>query len=204
MGNYKVALEFIEPLLGTVPKNKDIFEDYILTKAPPDVEKEKLDAEMETVGDIEEKSWTGFHTFPTGAPFLYDYVIKGFFKDACSMLRRGGAGKLSSKLTSHKKIIDGLLFPNPRMIPLGVNVDDMSVLDRPLRAATTKGERVALARSDFCPKGTVCEFTLRTLGSAISAKLLREWLDYGRLRGLGQWRNAGYGAFTFTLTKVKA
>jgi hypothetical protein len=28
-------------------------------------------------------------------------------------------------------------------------------------------------------------------------KLVREWLDYGRLRGIGQWRNSGRGRFTW-------
>ena len=26
---------------------------------------------------------------------------------------------------------------------------------------------------------------------------VREWLDYGQLRGLGQWRNSGKGRFTW-------
>ena len=26
-----------------------------------------------------------------------------------------------------------------------------------------------------------------------------EWLDYGQLRGLGQWRNSGKGRFRYTL-----
>ena len=26
-----------------------------------------------------------------------------------------------------------------------------------------------------------------------------EWLDYGKRRGLGQWRNGGWGAFTYEL-----
>lgn len=26
-----------------------------------------------------------------------------------------------------------------------------------------------------------------------------EWLDYGKLRGLGQWRNSGKGRFTYEL-----
>lgn len=26
---------------------------------------------------------------------------------------------------------------------------------------------------------------------------VREWLDYGMLRGLGQWRNSGKGRFTW-------
>jgi hypothetical protein len=31
----------------------------------------------------------------------------------------------------------------------------------------------------------------------VTKAVLKEWLDYGALRGLGQWRNAGYGAFTY-------
>jgi hypothetical protein len=26
---------------------------------------------------------------------------------------------------------------------------------------------------------------------------VREWLDYGQYNGLGQWRNASYGSFTW-------
>lgn len=26
-----------------------------------------------------------------------------------------------------------------------------------------------------------------------------EWLDYGKLRGLGQWRNSGKGRFTYEI-----
>ena len=29
----------------------------------------------------------------------------------------------------------------------------------------------------------------------LAEKLVREWLDYGKLRGLGQWRNSGKGRF---------
>lgn len=28
-------------------------------------------------------------------------------------------------------------------------------------------------------------------------KAVREWLDYGVLRGIGQWRNSGKGRFTY-------
>lgn len=26
-----------------------------------------------------------------------------------------------------------------------------------------------------------------------------EWLDYGKLRGIGQWRNSGKGRFTYQI-----
>ena len=35
-------------------------------------------------------------------------------------------------------------------------------------------------------------------------KVVREWLDYGQLRGIGQWRNSGKGRFTYIAYEVKA
>lgn len=82
------------------------------------------------------------------------------------------------------------------------NGGELGVLERPLRAATAQGERVTLARSDTVPAGSTLVFTINVLGGSISEELLREWLDYGENRGLGQWRNAGYGRFGYTLKKL--
>jgi len=136
-----------------------------------------------------------------GGPVLIDYVVKGFLKDACSMLRRV-SGTKSSKVVAYRKVIDGLVFASPREIrihlPEGML---MGVLERPLRAQTAQGERVTLARSDTCPAGSRIGFTLTVLGG-VSEALLCEWLEYGELRGLGQWRNAGYGTFTCEMRKL--
>jgi len=196
MKTYQVGITFIEPILGTVPKDKEIYTNYIASKAKPEVDTED---EVETVpADEELSNWTGFHLVD-GNPVLYNYVIKGFFKDACSMLRRvSGTG--SSKLTAFKKVIDGLVFVTPRRIPIE-NFNEIGILERPLRAQTPKGERVALTRSDICPAGSMIIFTVELM-AGVTEKLLKEWLDYGFKRGLGQWRNAGYGSFTYEISKV--
>ena len=197
MNTYGIKLTFTERILGTVPKDKEVYAAYIATRIALD--DEVVAAELATVESVEEKGWTGFHQNGKGA-FLYDYMIKGFFKDACGMLRRvPGTG--SKKLTAYKKVIDGLVFVEPREIVLTLPEGaETSVLERPLRAQTAQGERVALARSDTCPAGTSIEFKVLVLGG-VSEKLLLEWLEYGQLRGLGQWRNAGYGQFTYEMTK---
>ena len=118
------------------------------------------------------------------------------------MLRRA-PGTGSKKLTAYRKVIDGLVFAEPRKIMLVLpDGEKLGVCERPLRAQTAQGERVALARSDTCPPGTVIEFDLLILGGVKEA-LLREWLDYGRLRGLGQWRNSGKGRFLHQLEKAE-
>lgn len=196
-------LTFTEPLLGTVAKDKEVYATYIASKAE-DLTDEELDEELETVEQIEEKGWTGFHKLEDGTPILYDYVVLGFFKDACGMLRRV-KGTASSKLRAYKKEIDGLLFVEPRRIPLVLpEGEEMGTLERPLRAITAQGDRVALARSDTCPPGTTLTFKVILLGGNVTQEMIDEWLTYGQLRGFGQWRNASYGRFTWEEIEAEA
>lgn len=195
MKTYHVNLIFKEPILGTVPKDPEVYKRYIQSKAA--LNDEAISEELESMEILEEKGWTGFHRNGDG-PIIYDYAIKGFFKDACGMLRKVSDSE-SSKVKSYKKTIDGLLFVGPRQVPLNLpEGEEIFIIERPLRASGPQGDRVALARSDACPKGTKMQIEITVLGG-ISKNLLKEWLDYGDLRGLGQWRNAGYGAFTYTL-----
>lgn len=195
MKKYRVTLTFTEPLLGTVPLNKELYGDYIATKAPEGVD---VSDETESVEELTEKGTTGFHKV-NGQPVIYDYVLKGFFKDACSMLRKV-KGSASSKVTAHKKLIDGLIFVKPRQIPVVV-LGEIGILERPLRAQTAQGERVALSRSEMIAAGSGLAFEVWCL-DGVSETLLREWLDYGELRGLGQWRNGGYGTFTYEMAEA--
>jgi hypothetical protein len=198
MDKYKVELTFTEPILGTVPKDPEIYAGYIATKAA--LTDEQVAEELATVEKVEEKGWTGFHQLD-GKPILYDYVLKGFAKGACGALRRV-KGTESIKIRAYKKIIDGLVFVTPRRIPLVLpEGEEMGVLERPLRAQTAQGERVTLARSDTCPVGTTLEFTVMILGQ-VSEALLREWLDYGALLGLGQWRSASFGRFSYQMQRL--
>lgn len=197
MQTYTVKIVFDEPLLGTAPMDEELYTNFIRAKAE-DVDG-TLD-ELETLTPTEEieKGTTGFHRLD-GEPILYDYVIKGFFKDACGMLRRDKESA-SSKVMAYKKIIDGMVFVAPRRIPIEV-AGEIYILERPLRAQTAQGERVALARSEAIPEGSGLSFKVMTMGDAKKA-LLDEWFTYGALRGLGQWRNAGYGRFTYTITET--
>lgn len=188
---HNIVISFEEPLLGTVPMDREVYSNYILDK-----KSERNDEdELETLR--EEKGKTGFHR-DGDAPILYDYVLKGFFKDACGMMHRVAKSE-SSKLRAYKKIIDGLVFVTPRRIPIKLS-GPLDVLQRPLRADTAKGERVALAYSEMVPAGSTLAYTLSVLDAdVVHVALLREWLDYGSLRGLGQWRNAGYGRFSYQM-----
>lgn len=202
----KVKITFLEPVLGTWPNNKNIAEEFIASKAP---DASTVEEEIAALGidAVTEKGKTVFPRNEAGEPVLYDYQVKGFFKDACGMLRRVGgkdektgkkkAANLSGKLTAYKSVIDGLIFVQPRMIPIQVN-GEIGDCQRPLRAQTMQGERVSLANSEEIPEGSSAEFEVICLEKDHEA-VVQEWLDYGILRGIGQWRNSGKGRFTYEI-----
>lgn len=201
----KVKITFLEPVLGTWPSNQNVARDFIASKSP---DAATIEDEVAALGAdaVADKGMTVFPRNENGEPVLYDYQIKGFFKDSCGMLARVGGktetGKKravneSGKISAYKKVIDGLIFPQPRMIPIKVN-GNIGDCQRPLRAQTAQGERVSLANSEEIPAGSTCEFEILLMDESLENAVL-EWLDYGVLRGIGQWRNSGKGRFTFDI-----
>lgn len=203
MTTINVKITFTESLLGTSPANENIYRDFIGSKAP---DAASVEEEVATLGAdaVAEKGMTVFSRTEDGRPMIYDYHVKGFFKDACGILARiagknpetGKKNKAvneSGKITAYKKVIDGLVFVQPRKIPLEMP-GDMSICQRPLRAQTAQGERVALAMSEEAPEGTTATFQVVCLDDSL-VPAVREWLNYGAMRGIGQWRNSGHGRF---------
>lgn len=191
----KVRLTFTESILGTSPADKDIYRRFIATKAP---DADSIEDEVGALGvdEVVEKGLTIFPKTEDGTPFLYDYQIKGFFKDTCGGLRKV-TGSESSKIKAYKKEIDKLVFVYPRVIPFE-NVGVIDFLQRPLRGQTAQGERISLAISEEISKGAMVEFEIICLSDSL-VKAVKEWLDYGKFSGIGQWRNSGKGRFEYQI-----
>lgn len=198
MKQIKARIKFLEPILGGTPMNEELYRDYIAAKAPAGKD---VDDEFEALSPDDEiaKGKTTFPRDEDGYPFLYDYHIKGFFKSACQMLRQT-KGTKSSELKSFKKVIDGMIFVFPRRI-MFEKVTEIRECQRPLRAQTPMGERVALAISDEINDGAEMEFTVEVFND-IHAKMVCEWLSYGVYSGLCQWRNSGKGRFEVVSLEV--
>lgn len=187
----KVELTFTEKILGTASGNPELHREFIASKAP-DAKSREEEVEELGVDEVEKKDMTVFPRLEDGRPFLYDYQIKGFMKNACGCLRNVSKSE-SSKIKAYKKYIDGLIFVKERKIPLEFD-GEIGNLQRPLRASTAQGERIALANSETCPEGTKITFTIQILKDDLK-KAVIEWLDYGALNGIGQWHNSGMGRF---------
>lgn len=193
----KIEITLIEELLGTAPADPEIYGTFTASKAPNAPTREE-EVAAHGVEAVEEKTRTIFAK-ENGRPHMWDYQIKGFFKEACGALARVPETK-SSKLKSYRKVITGLIFPQPRKIflvlPEACTASTVSTCERPLRGKTPQGERIALAASEKFPPGTKLEFEIKLLDPRLES-LVEEWLDYGELLGLGQWRSSGKGRFTW-------
>jgi hypothetical protein len=129
----KVELTYTEPALGIVCNNPEVHREFIASQGP---DAESMEAELEAIPTEEavEKSLLIFPRMEDGAPFWWDYQIKGAFKGACSMLQRADLGTApaeagkkkekknngteSGKITAYKKVIDGLVFVKERQVPI--------------------------------------------------------------------------------------
>lgn len=202
MEKIRVRVTLIDEMLGTSSADPHIHEQYIASKAP-DAKSTAEEVEAIGVEEFIEKSMTVFPRDENGNPVLWNYQIKGFFKSACKALK-AIKGTESSKIKAYKQEIDLRLFvfadaddTAGRMIPIHLN-GEMGNCQRPLRAQTMQGERVALANSETVPKGSTFEFDIVSLGE-LNRPLIEEWLNYGQYNGLLQWRNAGRGAYKYDI-----
>lgn len=199
MTTMKIEVTFDEEVLGTSANDPDIYSTYIASKGPNAI---TLEEEVEAIGvdGVFDKGMTVFSRLKDGTPISWDYQWKGFLKDAFGSLKKIPGSKCE-KIKAYKKEIDGLIFVFPRKIPFELN-GEMSVCQRPLRANTPQGERVALASSESIPEGSKQVFEIKCLlDSDVGAVI--EALDYGALRGFGQWRNSGKGRFHYRILEKK-
>ena len=157
--------------------------------------------------NLEDKGITCFFRYKD-KPAIGAHMILGFMKAASSaiaktgMFRRGvvlrDPAHTISLINQHCSVASEFVTPD---IDIKREESGMpAYLQRPILCATPKGTRTSLARSEQIPVGGKLTFTLQVLqGSPLTLEHLETMFSYGKLKGLGQWRNAGYGTFSFNL-----
>jgi len=209
-------------LFGSCPSDPLVYEIYLQKEI--DATTELAQAERDALPEMSEDEEKVTVFLRIGEkPALFGHVIKGFCKSACGAMWAVNKSH-SAELRAYKKRIDTLIHIKPYIFPLAVPEGPIEYLNtymkhgfpvcvRPLRAETAKGPRVALARSEVVPPGTEMDFKLVVIGEVpalarqatkkfpIHEELLREWFDLGEYHGLGSWRNAGWGQFTYEMKR---
>lgn len=194
----KIRIKLLEDMLGTASANPDIHREYIASKAP---DANGIEEEVAAVGvdPVMEKAMTVFPRSPDGKPIMWDYQVKGFLKEATGIVidlldEEVKVAKTKLSKFTHKRFVDNFIFVSPRMIPIQ---GEMGLpCTRPLRATTMQGDRVALATSETIKAGAIIECEIKILVPSLEP-VIRKCLDYGALKGLGQWRNSGKGIFSW-------
>lgn len=216
MKKYTLQIVLTSEMLGTNPADPELFQKFIASRreeGDPAVEKNDIPLKEEI-----ERSMTVFREIDNKF-CIPAYMIKGFFKAAASAINAIPDGEDDDAFDveipkAFKKKINELIFVNSTDAkardllvlkkadgtPLAAK--DLQICTRPLRAQTAQGERVALSSSYTAPIGTIIEAEITLLTSSLE-NLVRNLLDYGQFSGLGQWRNAGKGQFTYELKPVK-
>lgn len=206
----KVRIRLTEDMLGTAPKDPEVYARYIQSKgieeyvksgnAPNDLEHEAETIDTRNDGD-DRQGWTAFRRDDNGL-FLFDYMVKGFIKEAANTLK----DHPSFAVKALRSKVSQCVFVTPRRIYIGTDQPD-GVLERPLKAQTMQGPRVSLARSDTISAGREIEFNI----AALPHKDVKNWrttiiklLQFGAWTGLGQWRSGSYGRFEIVSIDGKA
>jgi hypothetical protein len=197
---YDLRITLTTPLLGTIPKDPEIYEAWVRTQQAEKAAKEGIElpegeGPMGDEGGFEERGWTTFYGDDQGRPVLKAYQFRGFLKEAANVIKDAVGVK---NLRHH---VENTVRIEPRDIVLADKID--GDIQRPLRAMTAQGPRVSLVRSDYVGEGRSYELQMGILkGSKVTEEVIRAILDYGSFKGLLQWRTAGFGSFTYELTQV--
>lgn len=193
---YELEVVFLTEVLGS-QSTREVAKEHIARRAGVELAE---DEELSLPEELE-RGTTIFYRYPgeDDSPALRSYQLKGFFKNAAKELN--GQSGLPKNLRSK---INGKVFISPRWLRLELpEGEELDYLERPLLANTAQGPRVALARSEVLPIGTRFRCSLEVYPGEITEHVLRELLDYGFHYGIGQWRNADFGQFRYTLKAVE-
>lgn len=197
----RYLLKGLTPILGSSPANPDVYTAYIASRAPaPFVATAEVDA-LPELTDQDDKGVTVFLREPKqDALALRNYQVLGFLKESMEALRA------QLNIAQPRSKVDRYVFIDPIWLPLtrkgqAIREED-SVFERPLRAETMRGPRVTLASSEQVNTPWAVEIEITLLSNAgtkksepVTWEAVETALSYGRLKGLGQYRNGSFGRF---------
>lgn len=175
--------------------------------------KGELEKLKETFSELELKATTVFLWDKSkNLPCIKDHMIYGFLKASGEAWSRTHETREKGKVLHSASYTQSIINQHVRCEELLITASNDVKKDengkplyncRSLRAQTPQGPRITLTKSEALPEGTEFNFTLKVMkGSPLKEETLRKLFDYGQMTGLGQWRNAGNGTFSYTLDKV--
>lgn len=228
MQRLELVLEFIEPILGTVPSDRNTWDTFIRPRAADNMvdAMEKTEDEVTVHPSYRDKSAVNKRasedlkaakTTPeddaeSDAPLTRP--MTAFFSDEEGPLlmdyqvmghlkEMGNIVKDVVKVTALRSKIAKWCYVRPRRIHFTL-ASPVKELTRPLRAETAQGPRVTLATSEVIGTCSQIRFSVYFIPNGeVTPKLIATMLDaYGSFRGMGQWRGGGWGTYRVVSAEV--
>ena len=182
------------------------------TRKEEEIQKIKDRAEdlKKEVGERDERGITVFFRHD-GKIAIGDHMIYGFMKAAAESISRTlptkkgvvlhSATYTESIINQHVRCQEEFLVFDKDILRHEDGTPAYKV--RSIRVMTAQGPRVSIIKSEQVPAGAILKFHLKVMeDSPLTEEVLRKLFAYGEVCGLGQWRNAGYGTFSYTLKKL--
>ena len=124
----KIKVTFIDELLGGLPNNTEIWDEFIASKAPDAMKREEEVAYL-GADAVADKGKTIFPRTAEDIPFIFDYQWRGFFKEKMKYLRKV-EGTVCSTIKAYRQEIDGLVFVRDRVNPIFmIGGDEIKTVD---------------------------------------------------------------------------
>lgn len=204
---YRITL--IEPILGSLPSQRQVYQDLVAARAPePDVEGVE---EMAMLPEGMDARTTVFLRNNEGMCSLLDYQFFGFLKEAGNTLKdivqyesQGRRAKATKEgIAALRSKLGRYAFCGPRIIPL--QKEPNGIFRRPLRRITKDGPMSCIATSELINAGLSFDVWIGLLPHGeVQWSVIEQLLEYGQMKGLGQFRGGGFGRFAFDLVSHSA
>jgi len=198
----EIEIEFIRRLLGSIPKDPKVFENFIFKPNEEEIKKEKekrkelklndsdIDELLTIPIDTNNSTISSFHKNPNiENPCIMGYHIKGFLKNAGNIMKDAiGIKNLRIKINNFVSIED-------EFIPLSNPIEGLYT--RTIRGMTAMGERIVVKGSDYVESGTKAKFTLILINNKeVTTEIIKQLFLFAECNiGLGERRNDGFGRF---------
>lgn len=198
----------ITRILGSQPANPDVRSRFVADK----IAVMKADEENKHLPEYDEDQLKGMNLTvflrDNGRPCICDYIIKGYLKEALGVIKNYDGVNLAGGSTK----IDNLVFVAPTYITFNRNGEPVMEPEKPfersLRAMTMQGPRTTVTASEVIGEGWEIEFEITLMANKATAKssaltfdIIEKAFEYGKIKGLGQWRNAANGRFNWERIK---
>lgn len=176
--------------------------------------KGELESLRETFAELDIKGSTIFMwDKKTNKPCIGDHMIYGFLKAAAEAIGRTmpkSKGEALGSVSYTQSLINQHIRCEEQFIAFDRDIKREAdgspwYLQRSLRAKTAQGPRITIAKSEVVEAGAKLKFRLKVMkNSALTKDVLTKLFSYGEMVGLGQWRNSGWGVFSYELALVNA